>query len=151
MPSLNIKERLRPDNADAVVANALKSLTTNTQPFCNDVTELVEMFCCLFDLKEAGFRLSVLGKAMCPRFHVDHVPCRLVTTYAGVGTQWLAHERVDRSKLGVGSNGLPDEESGLFPQADDVQNINIGHVALLKGESWAGNGKSWFGSSISNT
>ena len=37
---------------------------------------LVDMFTCLFDLPQAGFHMTVLDHVMCPRFHVDHVPCR---------------------------------------------------------------------------
>ena len=104
-----------------------------------DIAELVEMFCCLFDLKRTGLRLAVLGRAMCPRFHVDHVPCRLLKTYAGAATQWIPHEFVDRAKLGVNSHNQPDEKSGLFQRETDLENIEPGHVAILKGERWEGN------------
>ena len=76
---------------------------------------------------------------MCPRFHVDKVPCRLATTYSGNATEWLPHDRVDRSKLGPGSSGKPDAKSGLYSRNDDIQQLEIGDVALLKGESWIGN------------
>jgi len=80
-----------------------------------------------------------LNKAMCPRFHVDQVPCRLVTTYHGVATQWLPNDLVDRSKLGRGSNGKPDSESGLYSHESDIEQLSSGDVALLKGERWSGN------------
>ena len=64
-----------------------------------DIKNLVDMYCYLFELNEIGLSLRVLDKAMCPRFHVDHVPCRLITTYTGVTTQWLPHTSVDRSKF----------------------------------------------------
>jgi G3E family GTPase len=57
--------------------------------FIADVSWLVSAFTCLLGAKRVGLRLRVLDKAMCPRFHVDHVPVRLITTYAGVGSQWL--------------------------------------------------------------
>ena len=101
-----------------------------------DIAVLVDMFCCLFDLKRAGLRLTMLDKAMCPRFHVDKIPCRLVSTYQGVATQWLAHDKVDRTKLGAGNNGQADEDSGLFKHLEDIQQLNQGDVALLKGENW---------------
>ena len=97
------------------------------------------MFCCLFGIQEAGLRFTVLNRAMCPRFHVDVVPCRLVTTYQGAGTQWLPHHLVDRSKLGMGNNGRSDEQSGLFAAPNDIQNLTSGDVALLKGERWLEN------------
>ena len=104
-----------------------------------NIAELVDMFCYLFDLKRVGLRLTVLDRAMCPRFHVDRVPCRLITTYQGVATEWLSHQVVDRSKLGTGNNGKPDHASGLFQSQQDIQRLSSGDVALLKGELWEGN------------
>ena len=104
-----------------------------------DISEIVDMFCCLFDLTQVGLRLTALESAMCPRFHVDRVPCRLVTTYSETATQWLAHQDVDRSKLGIGSKGKSDEESGIYRSSDDINQLSCGQVALLKGESWLGN------------
>jgi hypothetical protein len=49
--------------------------------FHKDIEHLVTVFCELFDLQTVGLRLGMLDKAMCPKFHVDHVPCRLVCTY----------------------------------------------------------------------
>ncbi len=107
--------------------------------FIYHIEELVEMFACLFDTPLVGLRLTTLDRAMCPRFHVDRVPCRLVSTLVGRGTEWLPHHLVDRSKLGPGSNGLKDEQSGLFPDPFSIQQLNCGDVALLKGELWEGN------------
>ncbi|WP_417325108.1 DUF1826 domain-containing protein [Halarcobacter sp.] len=104
-----------------------------------DIAALVDMFCYLFELKEAGVRLKVLDKAMCPKFHVDKVPCRLVTTYQGTATEWLPHELVDQTKLGWGCNGLPDSESGLYQSESDIQQLACGDVALIKGTLWDGN------------
>lgn len=103
------------------------------------MAEIIDMFCVLFDTEKVGLRLSVLDKAMCPRFHFDRVPCRLVTTFCGKGTEWLPHSAIDVSKLGHNSDGKPDEESGLIHTADDIQTLACGDVALLKGDIWEGN------------
>lgn len=105
--------------------------------FINDLSMLVEMYSCLFDLKEVGVRVQVLERAMCPRFHVDKLGCRLVSTYCGAGSEWLNEVGLDRSKLGVGSNGLPDNESGLY--TGKIQQATAGDVLLLKGDGWFGN------------
>ena len=105
----------------------------------DDVSELIDMFCCLFDLNQVGLRMTVLRDAMCPKFHVDHVPCRLVTTYGGIGTQWLPNHAVNREKLGIGSAGLSDQESGLYGNESDICQMAVADVALLKGEGWPGN------------
>jgi len=105
----------------------------------DDIAEIVDMFCCLFDLKQVGLRLTELDRAMCPRFHVDRVPCRLVTTYSEVATEWLEHNNVDRSKLGTGNNGKSDAESGIYRDSKRINQLKCGEIALLKGESWLGN------------
>ncbi|TQV71082.1 DUF1826 domain-containing protein [Aliikangiella marina] len=113
--------------------------TNDYQNLNKDIVELVDMYCCLFDLKRVGLRLTVLDKAMCPKFHVDRVPTRLICTYYGEATEWLANEFADRAKLGHGSSGLADHESGLFDNINRIQQLTSGDVALLKGELWPGN------------
>ncbi len=110
----------------------------NTQTLITDIGHLVELFCNLFELKQAELKLTALDQVMCPRFHVDNVPCRLITTYLGCSTQWLTHQAVDRSKLGRGNNGLPDERSGIYRHAEDIRQLTNGDVALLKGALWEG-------------
>jgi len=122
---------------DTVRSDVLKKLGSEVYaPLADDIEQLVDMFCCLFELKQAGLRMTVLDKAMCPKFHVDRVPCRLITTYQGNATEWLPHSIVDRSKLGAGCNGLPDSESGIYRTQDDIQQLTCGDVGLLKGEQW---------------
>ncbi|WP_338921225.1 DUF1826 domain-containing protein [Pseudomonas silesiensis] len=99
--------------------------------FIADVSWLVSAFACLLGAKRIGLRLRALDKAMCPRFHVDHVPVRLITTYAGIGSQWLKEGVMDRRKLGQ-AEAEPDVDS-------QIQQIDSGDVALLKGEKWIGN------------
>lgn len=96
--------------------------------FIDDFAEVLEVFCCLFELEAVGVRLRVLDRATCPRFHTDRVPCRLITTYGGAGTEWLSNP-----------------EDCPLPQAppptalNAVQVMSGGEVALLKGDSWKGN------------
>lgn len=99
--------------------------------FIADLKWLVSAFACLLGARRIGLRLRVLDKAMCPRFHVDHVPVRLITTYAGVGSQWLKEGAMDRTQLGQ-ANAEPQD-------AKQIRQLNSGDVALLKGEKWHGN------------
>ncbi len=99
--------------------------------FLADVVWLVRAYACLLDARRIGLRLRALDKAMCPRFHVDHVPLRLITSYAGVGSDWLEEGAMPRSKLG---------QPGVEPQDEAlIQRLDSGHVALAKGEKWHGN------------
>lgn len=97
--------------------------------FLADVSWLVQAFACLLDARRVGLRLRVLDKAMCPRYHVDHVPLRLITSYAGPGSEWLEEGAMLRSRLGD-ARAEPEQP---------CQQLQAGHVALAKGEKWQGN------------
>ena len=98
-----------------------------------DISRLCEMFSVLFDLERIGLRMALLSQAMCPRFHVDHIPCRMVTTYGGPATEWLENNRVERTRLGKGGKGKPDDQSDIFSSPRQIRQLNVGDVALLKG------------------
>lgn len=104
-----------------------------------EITQLVEMFACLFELTQVGLRLTPLHKAMCPRFHVDGIPCRLVTSYGGQGTQWLCEANVDRDLLGPKTNTAGDPLVNKLTNAAAIEQLSAQAVALLKGSGWAGN------------
>lgn len=127
--------------SDEVLAVILKALPADAglNALASDVNVLATMFTDLFDLKRVGIRLSILDKTMCPRFHTDHLPCRLVTTYLGSGTQWLPEYEVDRSKLGQGADGRPDSSSGIYSHSNCIEQLTAGDVGLLKGSGWIGN------------
>ncbi len=136
-PSLTVSMSVAPDSALDRVSESLG--TGNDCSLSHDVAELVDMFCYLLGIKRAGLRLAVLNSAMCPKFHVDRVPCRLITTYQGGGTEWLQHDAVNRSKLGLGSGGQPDDSSGLYPSGTEIEQLSCGEVSLMKGELWENN------------
>ena len=107
--------------------------------FYEDIIYLTKMFCELFNIKDAWLRIDAINKPMCPRFHTDHLKCRLVTTYYGPATQWLPNNLVNRNKLGPGNNGLADNVSGLYSNDSDIKQLDIGDIGLLKGEAWIDN------------
>ncbi len=99
--------------------------------FVADVAWLARAFACLVDARGIGLRLRLLDKPMCPRFHVDHVPLRLITTYAGAGSEWLREDGMPRRRLGDPAAEPTD------PAA--IEQLGAGDVALFKGEKWLGN------------
>ena len=98
------------------------------ESFVADVTWLVAAYTCLVGARRVGLRLRVLDGPMCPRFHVDNVPLRLLTTYVGPGSEWLPEAISPRRELHTAQ--LP---------VDKIQTLQAGDVALLKGENWQGN------------
>jgi hypothetical protein len=135
---LTLVQRVRPDNTAEYIQDKLVGYTC-AGLLSEDVASIADMFCCLFGVEEAGLRLSTLNSAMCPKFHVDQIPCRLVTTYTGTATQWLENNDLDRSKLGRGSIGVADDLSGLFHSDLAVNKMQSDDVGLLKGSGWEGN------------
>jgi hypothetical protein len=107
--------------------------------FREEVFLLIDMFTCLFDTDTVGLRITPLSAAMCPRFHIDKIACRLVVTYGGPGTEWLPESNLDRRSLGIGAKGHADHESGVFREQQCIQKLATQEVALLKGSAWEGN------------
>ena len=136
-PSFQIGLMTTPRSAYKSLIKALPD--SNTDVLAEDITCLVDMFSCLFEVEHVGLRLTVLRGAMCPRFHVDKVPCRLISTYVGPGTQWLEHQTVDRSKLGPSACPESDHQRGTYTSEQDIRVVQSGAVGLLKGEAWDGN------------
>ena len=87
-PTLQISLSLSSENVYTPINQALGE-TPTSEVLSQDIAGLIDMFCCLFDLQRVGLKLTVLDHVMCPRFHADQVPCRLVTTYQGEATEWL--------------------------------------------------------------
>ena len=98
------------------------------EAFVADVAWLVAAYTCLVGARRVGLRLRVLTGPMCPRFHVDNVPLRLLTTYAGPGSEWLREQKSRRGEL----------HTAQVP-VDNIQKLHVGEVAVLKGEKWQGN------------
>jgi Protein of unknown function (DUF1826) len=95
---------------------------THRQMLCDDIAARVRL------------KLSVLDDQQCPRFHVDNVGVRLITSYAGPATEWLAESDVVRGLVGPGSGvDLPARPRAV------VQQLARFDVALMKGRSWPGN------------
>lgn len=98
------------------------------EAFVADVVWLVAAYTCLVGARRVGLRLRVLTGPMCPRFHVDNVPLRLLTTYAGPGSEWLREQESPRGELHTAETPV-----------DNIQQLRVGEVAVLKGEKWQGN------------
>ncbi|MGA4454694.1 DUF1826 domain-containing protein [Pseudomonas fortuita] len=98
------------------------------EAFVADVAWLVAAYTCLVGARQVGLRLRVLTGPMCPRFHVDNVPLRLLTTYAGPGSEWLREQESPRGEL----------HTAQVP-VNNIQKLHVGEVAVLKGEKWQGN------------
>lgn len=100
-----------------------------------DIKTLAEAMACLFGTDSVGIRLRLLDAAMCPRFHCDNLPVRLVTTYVGPGSEWLPEAAINRAGLGAPCSEKPE----IVVDSEAVHQLQAGDLALLKGSGWVGN------------
>ena len=100
----------------------------------DQIRESSEMLGELLGCKEVGVRLATLRSPMCPLFHIDQIPCRLLITLCGEGTEWISNEDVDWDIFFDTSNkNVPIKHSG------EINKIKAGQWALLKGAIWNNN------------
>ncbi|MCB8890545.1 DUF1826 domain-containing protein [Vreelandella malpeensis] len=100
----------------------------------DDVATIAEAIAFLFETETVGIRLRLLNRAMCPRFHCDNLPVRLVATYVGPGSEWLLEHAVDRAGLGAPRPDRPE----IIRDPGAIQQLAPGDIALIKGSGWVG-------------
>ncbi|MCC5793282.1 MAG: DUF1826 domain-containing protein [Chromatiales bacterium] len=85
----------------------------------------------LLGCDRVGVRVTSLRAPMCPRFHVDQVPCRLLMTITGPGTEWIACDEVDRALLANRTIEAPPLRAGA-----GIRQLTTTAWSLLKGGTW---------------
>ena len=101
-----------------------------------DIYLLSDMLTCLFNCNSVGLRLAPLSSAMCPRFHTDNIPVRLVCTYLGPGTEWLPVEALLSHKPQNHSGEFEKISSGKYYHRRFIRQMDSFDVGLLKGSAW---------------
>lgn len=64
-----------------------------------DIAMLCDVFATITGATTLGLRVDITDRATCPRFHVDRVTLRLMTTYRGPATEWLDGEAVQQARV----------------------------------------------------
>lgn len=85
-----------------------------------DASALAEAFCTAMGLERLEVRLERVASDSCRKFHGDYVTARLITTYAGPGTDWLDAREADALSRGA--------------QPSRVNRMKTGDVGLFKGK-----------------
>ncbi len=89
-----------------------------------DIAKLATQFASIMQESRVSIRLEIITGDACKKFHADYVTARLISSYAGPGTQWLSN--ADAADLAA---GVPVERL-------DVRAVFAGEVALFKGRRW---------------
>ncbi|MFT2091689.1 DUF1826 domain-containing protein [Paraglaciecola sp. 2405UD69-4] len=106
---------------------------TGIDDVIEDIHLLSDMVTCLFNCQHVGMRLVPLKSAMCPSFHMDNIPVRLVNTYLGSGTEWLPVETLCPPPA---NKQLKQTKFGMYYDENHIQQMNEFDVGLLKGKAW---------------
>ncbi|MFK7825639.1 MAG: DUF1826 domain-containing protein [Oligoflexales bacterium] len=99
------------------------------------INELVEMFSILFDQKNLGLRISSMEKPMCPKFHVDHVPARLIHCLYGESCQWVNDMKYFNSNANVDIKTWTQKAENPNSKVSIAQAPNRS-VVIMKGTAW---------------
>jgi hypothetical protein len=95
--------------------------------FAADVARLTDLFAALTDACEVGIRIEATEHQICPKWHTDRVGLRLMTTYAGPGTEWLDGENTRRAAPGdvlVAKGALwPNTHGACVHRSPDPQGV----------------------------
>jgi len=94
-----------------------------------DIEELLLIFEKVSRAKDLKFLLAVRNTDLCRKFHTDMNDLRMLCTYRGPGTLWLAEDNIDREAL----NRSIDDNKDIALDKQRIQQISTGDVAILKG------------------
>ena len=103
------------------------------RPLSEEITLASDVLSELVGCERVGIRVTTLRGPMCPRFHADQVPCRMLITVRGPGTEWIASDEVNRALLASRHTDAPPIRDG-----GDIKHLAAGNWSLLKGGAWDG-------------
>ncbi len=102
----------------------------------SDATSLVDRFTSLAGASLLRLSLGAVRDDQCRRFHVDYLRLRLVTTYAGPGTEWLPEEAVDREALERVGCSPAEANRHIVRDPSARRCAGAGDVLLMKGSRY---------------
>ncbi len=98
-----------------------------------DLGRLAGLFFHISEGRDVALRLETTADDGCPRFHVDRTHLRLLCTYRGPGTEWLADAQVDRVAQ---ASGAPNDSIIRVGEPSQFETFWVG---VLKGDAYPGN------------
>lgn len=69
----------------------------------------------------------------CRKFHVDYIAFRMISTYAGPGTEWVPEWAVDRAALDHPPECPCDANQAIVRDPSAIRAARVGEVMLMKG------------------
>ncbi len=108
--------------------------------WAQDIAQLLDLFCEAAGSEHITIKLGTSTRTDCPVFHTDYVPLRMICTYAGAGTEYLAEHDVQRASLGQGAGcSAQVANDRIMKEGAVVRRVDAFSVAFCKGATWPGN------------
>ena len=113
-----------------------------------DIGAVVSEYCEATGSASAIVAVSLLRRTLCSKYHVDHVPLRVMCTYLGAGTEVLSERAslvvsLASDRLGRGFGDVAKAAVGSAADSRVLKEIKKQsrecELVLLKGEKWPGN------------
>lgn len=103
-----------------------------------ELSALTDLFAALTDSRTVGLRVTATDRATCPRFHSDQVGLRLLCSWLGEGTEWLAEEDVIREPAERADTSARFSAGPMRP-GGVVRQMRPFAVGVFKGGRWPEN------------
>ncbi|MGY4802739.1 DUF1826 domain-containing protein [Teichococcus aerofrigidensis] len=114
---------------DIAVMQALAGFEPPLHPaLLADMLFLANLFAEVSDSQQVRLRLEAVSDDSCALFHADAVRLRLLCTYCGDGTEWLA-------RAGGAAEARRLRDGDVLPDRASIQHLPIGAAAILRGEA----------------
>lgn len=97
-----------------------------------EMAQTAQVFCDIQKTESIGYWVG--SQRGCARYHIDNVPLRMLVTYAGMGTEWVPDEAVDKAAYHAGASNekiVKDPSAIRFMNAWDVAVFRGGPSGLL--------------------
>lgn len=127
----DVRHGTSPETFSEDLVQLFYQLDLNPMGFKNlrsDLCQLMGLFASFSGSPPRRFRLATTDENDCRRFHLDRTPLRLICTYQGPGTEWLAEDQVDRAAY---ERGAPNEE--IMRHGEPCQFATF-WVGIMKGD-----------------
>jgi hypothetical protein len=127
------RAEIQPHMLEILLAGAGCPPGSALRAFADDVTRLALLFCPWTNASAVHLRLERLEDDGCRKFHTDALSMRLLCTYAGPGTEWVAAPYVNRAALGNPAPTMEEANRRIVPDPSRIQTLATGAVMLFKG------------------
>ena len=98
-----------------------------------DIEALLEHFDGIADGRTVRLEVGPVRDSQCRKFHVDHMPLRLITTYVGPGTHWVPDPYVRRQAFARRYGRIADANRAIVPDRAAIRHARAGDVLVMKG------------------